>query len=262
MSAAEAWSAFQRELDRWKKAGRRADFWWRDDDVVEPTAALERLLKLAHPRRGAARPLALAVIPAKAKVGLARRLLGATHILMLQHGYAHKSHAAPGAKTIELGGLRSTEVIASELARGWRRGRQLFGAKLAPVMVPPWNRIEPEVIRQLPALGYRALSTFAPRQRGRSAPGLLQVNVHIEIMNWQTRRFLGEAEALGYATRHLRAKRLGRADAGEPTGLMTHHLAHDPAAWRFLATFLAAIDAHPAAHWLAPERVFGLGRKS
>ncbi len=33
-----------RELQRWRDAGRVARLWLRDDDAIEPTAALERLL--------------------------------------------------------------------------------------------------------------------------------------------------------------------------------------------------------------------------
>ena len=42
------WQALAGELDRWQRAGRRADFWWRDDDAVAPGLALERLLGLAR----------------------------------------------------------------------------------------------------------------------------------------------------------------------------------------------------------------------
>jgi hypothetical protein len=44
----------------------------------------------------------------------------------------------------------------------------------------------------------------------------------------------------------LRARRTGEADFDEPTGLLTHHLAHDEAAWAFVDGFLAALRRHPA----------------
>ena len=41
------WSDLEAELEAWRCRGRRATFWWRDDDAVEATPALERLLGLA-----------------------------------------------------------------------------------------------------------------------------------------------------------------------------------------------------------------------
>jgi hypothetical protein len=54
------WCDLVDELDRWEEAGRVAQLWWRDDDAVAPTPALDRLLDVA-----AGIPLSLAVIPAE-----------------------------------------------------------------------------------------------------------------------------------------------------------------------------------------------------
>jgi hypothetical protein len=35
-----------------------------------------------------------------------------------------------------------------------------------------------------------------------------------------------------------------------PTGLLTHHLVFDAAAWRFVAELLARTRRHPAARWV------------
>ena len=42
------WQPLQAELARWIHASRSAKFWLRDDDAVEPTAALDRLIGLAN----------------------------------------------------------------------------------------------------------------------------------------------------------------------------------------------------------------------
>jgi len=110
------------------------------------------------------------------------------------------------------------------------------------VLVPPWNRIAGAIVARLPALGYRGLSRFGPR--GRSAP-LAEVNTHMDIVAWHDRRrFVGENEALKAAITHLRARRTGAADRHEPTGLLTHHAAHDAACWRFVADFVEAVRGH------------------
>lgn len=44
---AAMWDRLAAELDRWDAAGRRATFWWRDDDAVAPTPALDACLKAA-----------------------------------------------------------------------------------------------------------------------------------------------------------------------------------------------------------------------
>jgi hypothetical protein len=54
----------------------------------------------------------------------------------------------------------------------------------------------------------------------------------------------------------LRLRRTGGADVTEPTGLMTHHLAHDRAAWDFTARFLDETKAHPAGRWIGSGTAF------
>jgi len=62
------WQALDAELDAWSAAGRTAELWWRDDDAIVPTPALDRLLDI---RRRSGVPIALAVIPARAQATLA-----------------------------------------------------------------------------------------------------------------------------------------------------------------------------------------------
>ena len=46
-------------------------------------------------------------------------------------------------------------------------------------------------------------------------------------------------------------------DASEPTGLLTHHLDMDAAAWDFLAELFAHTRQHGAATWNDVDTVFG-----
>ena len=59
-----------RELDSWAEAGRVARFWWRDDDAIEPTPALSRLLDLGDTH---GIEVAVAVVPATASATPAGR---------------------------------------------------------------------------------------------------------------------------------------------------------------------------------------------
>jgi len=243
------WADLTRELDAWAAAGRTATVWWRDDDAVEPTPAFERLLGLAARH---AVPLALAVIPARASGALAARIAAAgTALTPLQHGFAHRNHAPAAEKKIELGGHRPLAVVCEELARGRARLAGLFDAGAGAVLVPPWNRIDAGLIAHLPALGFTALSTYGPRDAA-GADGLARVNCHLDLMRWEAPRgFAGEAAALGLLLDHLRRRRAGTADAAEPSGILSHHAAHDDAAWAFLDRLLAALGAHPAVRVVA-----------
>ncbi len=251
------WQDLKAELDAWGAAGRVATLWWRDDDAVEPSAALDRLLDLAE-AHGA--PIALAIIPARATITLAERLAeSGARVTALQHGYAHVNHAPEGEKKVELGGQRAMPAILEDLANGAARMASLFGPRGLPVLAPPWNRFAEVLLGALPGLGIRGLSAYSARGAREPVPGLIQTNTHADILRWtQPRGFLGEAEALDRLIGHLGARRRGEADAEEPTGLLTHHLAHDAAAWTFLARLLPFLTGHPATSLIPAAEAFAI----
>lgn len=248
------WTALSDELDRWHGMGRVAGLWWRDDDAAAATPALDRLLSLAADH--GVFPV-LAVIPARADASLVPSLEKHLRVMVAQHGWAHASHAVPPAKKCELGDDRPAAVVLAELGQGRDRLAALFGARFRPVLVPPWNRIAGGVAAVLGGAGFTGLSTFAPR--GPALPGLLQVNTHADPIGWRRGGGLDAETALAAAVAHLAAKREGRADAGEPTGLLTHHLVQDDETWAFVRRFLTVTVAHPAVRWRDGDGVFGDG---
>ena len=145
VTVAGAWDWLLRELDHWSESGRCADFWWRDDDAIDTSIQLDRLLQLST-RQNA--PLALAVIPAQLKPALAGALQAHTRVSVLQHGYNHQSHAARGERKLEQGGTRGDDDILSDLRQGQEILRQQFGARFSAVLVPPWNRIDHPLCRR------------------------------------------------------------------------------------------------------------------
>ena len=257
MTAAEAgaWQRLERELDTWTAAGRRAGIWWRDDDAGAPCPALERLLALAAASRA---PLALAAIPARVEPALAELLdSSAVDVVVLQHGYAHSNHAAAGAKKCELVGPAARPAILNELRQGRSRLDSVFGSRFRPVLVPPWNRIDADLTRQLPALGFTGLSAYKARPKPTPAAGLQQVNCHLDILQWRPQRcFLGTPAALALLTGHLAARRQGEADPDEPSGILSHHQVHDKATWDFLAALLDRLARHPAVRLLSAAEIF------
>jgi len=248
-----SWSLFFDELQRWRDAGRSVDFWWRDDDATLPTAALVRLIALSH---DTATPLALAVIPADVDVSLPA-LLRPT-VTVLQHGVAHHNDAAPGEKKSEFPADQPVDVLLDRLHSGMQRLAQLFGRHALPVLVPPWNRISaPGLVERLSGAGYRGLSRFGARSLGADASGLVQINTHVDVIDWKgSRGFVGEAAALGQAVRHLQARRTGMADAGEPTGWLSHHAVHDAATWSFLEQLMAVTTRAGNVVWRGAPELF------
>lgn len=235
------WTPLARALDSWQAEGRIAQFWLRDDDAVEPTEPLARLLDLTA-RHGV--PLTLAVIPAHATDALAREVAGRSDIDIALHGWSHENHAPQDQKKQELGSHRPSEVVLSELKAGGRRLETLFSDRYVSVLVPPWNRIDRVVVADLPGVGVQGLSVFGREKAG----PLPAINTHVDIMDWHGTRGCRPVADLVADT----IKRLGEMeDGGGCLGLLTHHLVHDQAAWEFLESFLGVTGAHPACRWVA-----------
>ena len=247
-----AWQALADEFARWRDAGRVAELWWRDDDAARAAPALERLLELAS---RAAVPLALAVVPEPAQGAWLAEL--GPGVSLLQHGFDHRNRAAEGEKKTE---FPATEPLASALARlaaGHARLAALAGPRALKVLAPPWNRLAAALVPRLPEAGLRGLSRYGARRNAHPAPGVLQINTHVDLIAWKSGRgFVGEDAALGLALRHLAARRAGEADPGEPTGLLTHHAVHDEGAWRFLERLLEATRREPGVRWGHAPRLF------
>jgi len=233
------WRAVDEELARWGEAGRSPILWWRDDDAADATPALARLLDL---HRAAKVPLALAIVPANATSALSERLAETPGVDLLQHGYAHTNHAPAPDKKMELGLHRPAMFVLGELGTGRMALERLFGDRVLPVLVPPWNRIAPALVPTLPEVGYRGLSAFGTRRRTYPVSGLLQVNTHVDLMDWQSRRFIGEEVAIAALAQALVASRTG---TDEPVGVLSHHLAMDEGAWDFLNSLWERISSMP-----------------
>lgn len=248
------WAALRAELDRWQAAGRTATFWWRDDDAGPALPALDRLLVCAATHRV---PIGLAVIPTRLD-DLAVRRIGAEPLATpLLHGLAHRNHAAAGEKKSEFPLSRAADAMLGDLGYGLHLLRAAFGGRALPILVPPWNRIAPALVPSLPSIGLRGLSRYLAREAVLAAPGLTQVNGHVDLIDWHgTRGFVGEGPALGLIVRHLEARRTGTADPDEPTGLLSHHLVHDAPCWSFLDRLLPTLMRHPAVRIHAPPELF------
>ncbi|MDP6786812.1 MAG: polysaccharide deacetylase family protein [Rhodospirillales bacterium] len=256
-AAGNGWRDLEEELDAWADGDRAADLWWRDDDARGPTPALRRLLALSDET---SIPLTLAVVPLGTEIALAQVLEAVPGVKVIQHGYAHVNHGGADGKKAELAAGRPAEEALGELIRGRRRLTDLFDGRFHAVLAPPWNRIDPLLVPALPGAGFRGLSAFGARQSVEPAPGLIQGNCHVDIVDWRgSRGFVGEEAALAAIVDHLAWRRRCEADAEEATGILTHHLVMDDACWAFLATLMARTQAHRAVRWLDVEEALWLG---
>jgi hypothetical protein len=248
------WGDLTRECDSWGASGQTATWWWRDDDAVAATPALDRLLEIA---RG---PIGLAVIPADLQPDLWPRLQQSPEARVLQHGYRHRNHAPAGGRKSEFPDERDGQAIEQDLRAGFRKLSSAFGDQFLPVLTPPWNRIGGRTVAILQSIGFIGLTRYLPR----TAPqvhGVNQVNAHVDVIDWRgSRGFLGEDACLGLFIGHLQARRLGRADKDEPTGVLSHHLVHDPATWRFLEKLRDFLANQAAARLLDPSAAFRSGK--
>ncbi len=229
-----------RHLDWFAQRGRQARFWWRDDDAIEPTAPLDTMLEIAERHKA---QIGLAVIPRDASEALARHVKGKDEVLALQHGWRHKNFQRKdlGDKAAELGTRRDPKEVLTQLRKGRDRLEALFADQFHPILVPPWNRIAPQVAQGLPGIGLPWLSTFTwmhPAQRH-------QLQAHIDIIKWKKdRRFIGwRSAALRFDLQMTRR----RTNPCEPIGILSHHLAHDEGCFEFLDRFLEIARTHPGA---------------
>ena len=246
--------ALAQELDKWRARGRVATLWWRDDDLGVPTGKLDPLLATAGDLDLV--PM-LAVVPAWASPELPERLAGQSARIAV-HGLNHVDHEAGRGEKSEFGMARPRAERVRDIAEAKQRLADVFGPDLIACFVPPWNRFAPDLVPILPELGFCGLSSFAPRRAEMPAPGLVQVNTHIDLIDWRgDRGFIGaNAMAVALATQ-LRGRRTKSSGGDEPIGLLSHHLEMSVSDWRGFTSVCAMLKTHGAANLLDPRDLFG-----
>jgi len=235
-----SWREFEDALARRRDAGRPVECWWRDDDAGAVLPALKQLVELSRTKKI---PLALAVVPEAAEPELFRLLHPGVSVM--QHGTDHRNRAAPGEKKTEYPMGEAMEAALARISDGFGRLRTFAGAGFVPVLAPPWNRVRRDLLKKLPAIGLRGLSTYGARTSPEPAPNLRQVNTHVDIIAWRERKqFAGESAALAQAMKSMAGE--------EPVGWLTHHAVHDAAAWEFLERLFTVRDIR----WVSAAEAF------
>ena len=236
------WRPLHAELERWTQAGRVADLWLRDDDAVRADRCARPPARSHRPPcdpghvggdPGACRRAACGAACPGAPASPSQCTAGRT-----------RTTRRPARRN------RSLERIArpASCSPNWSRAKavidRLFAGQAAPVLVPPWNRIDAALLPALAETGFAALSVF-----GRAKPATIPiVNTHVDIIDWHGGR---SGKDHGGLVRELAAELRWRRETGsrEPVGVLTHHLVHDEIAWLFLQGLFEATAGNPACRW-------------
>lgn len=253
MTSDMVWQPLRAELARQAEAKGNVCLWLRDDDAVKPSAALQTLVDLAG---DFAVPIAVAAIPARSSPALARFLGNAWHATPVVHGWRHDNHAPETQKKEELGDHRPLDAVLSDLSVALIRMTELFGDRLVPMLVPPWNRINANILPHLCELGYRALSCYGTVRAAASVPVF---NTHVDLIDWRaSRRSRDHASLVRDLVMHIRHE----APAGGRVGILTHHLAHDEEAWTFLRDLFRVTRGFDSCRWLSAADLINGGKKA
>lgn len=216
----------------------RLRLWLRDDDAGPLLPGLVATIRLFRPL-----PLAFAVVPERLEPATVEAIRRYPEAVVLQHGIRHTNHARSGEKKIELGGAADARALRDGLLAGMERLRRAFPEQFLPVLVPPWNRIAPEIEHMLPGLGYVAISTFRGRQAA-PIPGLLRIDTDLDVIDWRKRR-LRSPKQLDLAVDHLAS-----GTTGETLGILTHHPITDAPVLSVLRAWLQSLWRRYEVEWV------------
>ncbi|MDC0738457.1 polysaccharide deacetylase family protein [Cognatishimia sp. SS12] len=244
------WTPLRAELKRWHRKQLTLPVWWRDDDATAPSAALDHLIRLSEEVNI---PVHLAVIPRDATPALAATLKGNDQMIPVVHGWAHANHEPEGENRCEFGLGAPLAQRQEQAAEGLRRLRGLMGATVAPMFVPPWNRVADDVLPHLPSLGFQSISGAHPNAQAAEIPDLAQINTHVDPLYWRPSRRLSEPQLLvDRCVRLLKRRRQGKTPNEPPFGLLTHHLVHDDRVWEFCRQFWLEMSEAPISRFRHP----------
>lgn len=231
------WSSFRLSLKRFRQSGMELPIWWRDDDAVSATPALDKLCALSE---GTGVDVAVATIPDLIDQSLVDYVHETQNMIPVTHGWRHENHAAEGEKKSEF--VAARDATLTEVQAGFSIMQEHFCERFEPIFVPPWNRFDPSYLADLSRSGYAAISAFTPRKARFPAPNLLQLNTHFDPIDWRGGRDLHEIEKLAVLfDTLLEDRRTGATDATEPLGYLSHHLVHSERLWEFSRQFLTEL---------------------
>lgn len=272
------WKPIDKELNRWARDGLKLPVWWRDDDAIEDTKQLHRLLELSADQSV---PLALACVPMNLKPNLLRLLHGKQDISVILHGWSHENNSGTGRSPSEFPDAASSSQDIEKIRQGVKILSNAFSNQFVPVMAPPWHQMNNELIQRLPEAGIHTLSLLGARHARSDPNNLSRLNVHFSPIDYRNGPKLKKTDVIVHqilrslVRRRMAAQQQGRfkrwmtsiqstsrfadgireiradlrgnilVDSTEPFGIVTHHLDHDEEIWAFVHNWLRLLSRHP-----------------
>lgn len=232
------------ELEHWYSANREPRLFWRDDDCVAVTDALDQLGTFANQLNI---PILLAIIPSLAQPSLSPWLAEHRFFDPALHGYAHRNYAPSDEKKQELGHHRPISAVLKELNQGKLHLEHLLGRDLFPFLVPPWNRISSDVAGRITEIGMAGISAFSWTE---TTPLVPHLNCHIDLINWRDQR---KAKSLVLLVdEFIAALGQARLNGYKPIGILSHHRVHETAHWLVMEDFAEFVANHTRSNWCQP----------
>jgi hypothetical protein len=255
-NCAAAMRALDDELYLWGRMGLRPCFWWRDDDACRDSLALQSLRRLLDTEF-----LFLAVVPGLLSDDLVRIIEPGAPVCVLQHGWMHTNHAAPGKDPSEFPRQRPAEAIARELRAGQTILSGAFPDTFHRVFVPPWHRCADWVLRDAAQLGFENVSLESPPfpLLTRGYPG--EINIEIDLCDWtRNGSFIGTERLAHLLVRALKLRRHWHQQQA-PVGILSHHALLTTVDLGSLSVLLELLRVHDA-EWKDAQTLFSLASLS
>jgi len=238
-----SFAPLKRELDRWKVAGQRIAFWFRDDDAITITPELERLLDF---QQAYSLPIAIAVIPQQADPQLSQIIQERPELSVLQHGWSHTNYAAKGEWYSEFPAGRPAAEVSGNLNSGKILLEKLFGHQFIFGFVPPWNHFASEYLPLLKNYQFVSGRDYTVARDWRRLPS---IPADVDVLRWTPApHFRGTKRLIREVCGQLRARR--KENRKDPVGILLHHLNMDDASWEFMNSLAGVLHGHVAVNLL------------
>ena len=250
MSAA-AIQRLRESLDARADAGAPVlSFWWRDDDLEAPNAALSELL-FATSDIGVAP--ALAAISGTVTPDAIGALDG-TAARVLPHGWQHRNHEPDCAKKSEYGPARPVSDRLAEIDLACDRISAVAGARALSIFTPPWNNIDVDLLPHLGGSKAAAVSAYCSPGREPMAAACPRLDTHVDLIDWRgTRRGHSVERLVDLLIPWIKLRSGIEYPLDSTRGVLSHHLVTLPKDWAAWARVWQVIASHSASRWVCPE---------
>lgn len=191
----------------------------RDDDVWRQDENFRELFPVLVKKRI---PVVYGVIPGRLQLGMARFLSQAKRrypdlLDLVQHGYRHANHAAPGQAKYEFGPARTYAQQYRDLHRGVKIMRELLGPVLTPGFIPPYHGHDAHTLKALAALKVPLFSAGGPVVL---PAGCLDAPARVALNDYAS-----DSTPLAYDLENMLRRSARALRPGKLTGLLYHHRA-------------------------------------